>query len=62
MVGLGSYFILAALLAVLLSRWGKLENRTLFLKLLLYSIPLPYLANQLGWVVAEVGRQPWIVY
>jgi cytochrome d ubiquinol oxidase subunit I len=62
MVGLGSYFILAALLAVLLSRWGKLENRTLFLKLLLYTIPLPYLANQLGWVVAEVGRQPWIVY
>ena len=62
MVGLGSYFILAALLAVILSRWGKLENRTLFLKLLLYSIPLPYLANQLGWVVAEVGRQPWIVY
>ena len=26
------------------------------------AIPLPYLANQLGWVVAELGRQPWIVY
>ena len=33
-----------------------------YLKLMLYSIPLPYLAIQMGWVVAEVGRQPWIVY
>ncbi len=62
MVGLGSYFILAALGAVFFSRWGKLENQTLFLKLLVYTIPLPYLANQFGWIVAEVGRQPWIVY
>jgi cytochrome d ubiquinol oxidase subunit I len=29
---------------------------------MLFSIPVPYLAGQLGWVVAEVGRQPWIVY
>jgi cytochrome d ubiquinol oxidase subunit I len=29
---------------------------------MLFSIPLPYIANQLGWIVAEVGRQPWIVY
>jgi cytochrome d ubiquinol oxidase subunit I len=29
---------------------------------MLYTIPLPYLAAQLGWIVAEVGRQPWIVY
>lgn len=27
-----------------------------------FAIPLPYLANQLGWIAAEVGRQPWIVY
>ncbi|MBW2198761.1 MAG: cytochrome ubiquinol oxidase subunit I, partial [Deltaproteobacteria bacterium] len=32
------------------------------LKLMLLSIPLPYIAIELGWVVAEVGRQPWIVY
>ncbi len=62
MAGLGSYFILAALAATILSRWGKIENQKLLLKLLLYSLPLPYLANFLGWVVAEVGRQPWIVY
>ena len=29
---------------------------------MLYSIPLPYIAIELGWVLAEVGRQPWIVY
>jgi cytochrome d ubiquinol oxidase subunit I len=29
---------------------------------MLFSIPLPYIAGQLGWIVAEVGRQPWIVY
>jgi cytochrome d ubiquinol oxidase subunit I len=32
------------------------------MKLAVLSIPLPFIANQLGWIVAEVGRQPWIVY
>jgi len=54
--------LLAALLGVILSRWGKLEDRTLYLKIMLLAIPMPYLAAQFGWVVAEVGRQPWIVY
>jgi cytochrome d ubiquinol oxidase subunit I len=29
---------------------------------MLFAIPLPYLANEMGWILAEVGRQPWIVY
>ncbi|BCS52989.1 cytochrome ubiquinol oxidase subunit I [Geobacter sp. SVR] len=62
MVGLGTYFILASLLAVFLSRRQHLEKQRLFLTILVFSIPLPYLANQLGWIVAELGRQPWIVY
>ena len=62
MAGLGTYFILASLVAMILSRWGNIQKQRLFLTLLLYSLPLPYLANFLGWVVAEVGRQPWIVY
>jgi cytochrome d ubiquinol oxidase subunit I len=33
-----------------------------YLKMMLFSIPLPYLAIEMGWVLAEVGRQPWIVY
>ena len=62
MVGLGTFFILASFLAVVLSRGRNLEKNRLFLTIMLCAIPLPYIANQLGWVVAEVGRQPWIVY
>jgi cytochrome d ubiquinol oxidase subunit I len=62
MVALGGLFILISLLAVVLSWRNLLEKYPLFLKLLVLLIPLPYLANQLGWIVAEMGRQPWIVY
>jgi cytochrome d ubiquinol oxidase subunit I len=62
MVGLGTFMLLASMLGFVLSWWGKLEDRTLFLKIMLLSIPAPYIAAQLGWIVAEVGRQPWIVY
>jgi cytochrome d ubiquinol oxidase subunit I len=62
MVALGGLFLLIALLAVFLSWRNKLEQYPHFLKLLVFLIPLPYLANQLGWIVAEMGRQPWIVY
>jgi len=60
MVGLGTLFIL-------LGVWGWLirknpENNPFFLKILPWLIPLPYLAMQFGWIVTEVGRQPWIVY
>jgi len=43
-------------------RKGTLVAKPWLLKLLLWSIPVPFLVNQLGWVTAEVGRQPWIVY
>ncbi|MGZ7046292.1 MAG: cytochrome ubiquinol oxidase subunit I, partial [Candidatus Aminicenantales bacterium] len=33
-----------------------------YLKLIILAIPLPYLANELGWIAAEVGRQPWAVF
>lgn len=60
MVGLGFYFAF-----VMIIGWFK-RNRLVdspkFLKLMLLSIPLPYIAIELGWIVAEVGRQPWIVY
>jgi cytochrome d ubiquinol oxidase subunit I len=62
MVGLGSFTALAVLAAVILSMMKSLEKRTLFLQVMLLSLPLPYLAAQLGWIVAEMGRQPWIVY
>ncbi len=60
MVGLGTFFPLLALVA-----WAcrnSIGNRPLLAKVLIYSIPLPYIAIMAGWAVAEVGRQPWIVY
>lgn len=60
MVGLGTYFILMTVLGWI---WReKLLEKTWYLKLMFWSIPLPYIANQAGWIVTEVGRQPWIVY
>jgi cytochrome d ubiquinol oxidase subunit I len=60
MVGLGTLFIFMMLYAV----WKRKEiaNQRKFLWLMVAAIPLPYIAIQAGWVVAEVGRQPWIVY
>ena len=62
MAGLGFIFLLLALIAFVVSRKDRLEFNPGLLRILLYMIPLPYLANQIGWIVAEVGRQPWIVY
>jgi cytochrome d ubiquinol oxidase subunit I len=54
--------ILASLAAIILSRKQGLEKRRAFLMLMVCAIPAPYLAEQFGWLVAELGRQPWIVY
>jgi cytochrome d ubiquinol oxidase subunit I len=62
MVGLGLLFIILSFLSVLMSRKGDIETRPLFLKSMFFSLILPYVAVQIGWIVAEVGRQPWIVY
>ncbi len=60
MVGLGFLFLLLTLAAFL--KRNKIDQQAKLLKILVYSIPLPYVAIEAGWVVAEVGRQPWIVY
>jgi cytochrome d ubiquinol oxidase subunit I len=60
MVALGSYFILVTLIGFVLR--NKLMEYPLYLKLMMFSVPLPYLAIEFGWLLAEVGRQPWIVY
>ena len=60
MVGLGFLFLMVALYAFL--KRDTIEEHPGFLKLLPWLIPLPYLANTLGWTIAELGRQPWIVY
>ena len=60
MVALGTYFILISIYAFI--RRKKLMESPLLLKIMVLSIPLPYIAIQLGWVVTELGRQPWIVW
>lgn len=60
MVALGTYFVVVMIIGVW--RCNQLLESPAYLKVMLYSIPLPYLAIQMGWIVAEVGRQPWIVY
>jgi cytochrome bd ubiquinol oxidase subunit I len=62
MAALGMMMILVCLLGVYYSGKEDFEDRTFFLKVALFSLPLPYIAGQLGWIVAELGRQPWIVY
>ncbi len=62
MAALGMLFLLLTAISWYLSRKDRLESWPLFLRIMLYSIPLPYIACQIGWIVAEVGRQPWIVY
>ncbi len=62
MAGIGTFMILASLMAIFLSRRSNFVDQKAFLLLMVLSIPAPYLAQQFGWLVAELGRQPWIVY
>ena len=62
MVILGMYFIIITLYGVIKLYRGCLFNAKKFLRLLVWSLPLPIIASQLGWIAAEVWRQPWIIY
>ena len=59
---LGLYFIGLTALGLFLLWRKKLFDSRLFATLAFFSLPLPLVANELGWMAAEVGRQPWIVY
>jgi len=60
MVGFGFLFALLTFLGLFVRK--RLESNRWYLKIMLYAVPLPYVAAELGWIVTEVGRQPWIVY
>jgi cytochrome d ubiquinol oxidase subunit I len=62
MVGLGLYFVAFTAFGLFLLWRQQLYDNKLFLRVALLSIPLPIIANELGWIATEVGRQPWIVY
>lgn len=61
MAGIGFYFIAFFALAFWLATVQKLDHYRWFLKLALYSLPLPWLAIEAGWLIAEYGRQPWAI-
>ena len=60
MVTLGMLFPLLCIIAWL--KRNQLTENPWLLKIMLYAVPLPYIACTVGWTVAEVGQQPWIVY
>jgi cytochrome d ubiquinol oxidase subunit I len=62
MVGIGLYLIAFSILGLLLALRMRLFTGRWYLIAAVWTIPLPFLANELGWITAEVGRQPWIVY
>jgi cytochrome d ubiquinol oxidase subunit I len=61
MVACGFWFIALFGTAFYFSATRQLDRHRLFLKAALYSLPLPWLAIELGWIVAEYGRQPWVI-
>jgi len=62
MVGLGSLFILLMLISALKLWKGTLFNSKAMLWILMLAFPFPYIATTMGWMTAELGRQPWLVY
>ncbi|MDL2400393.1 cytochrome ubiquinol oxidase subunit I [Rhizobium mayense] len=61
MVGLGMFFILLTATFFLLSARRQLDRYPLLLRIAVFAIPLPWVAIEFGWIVAEFGRQPWII-
>lgn len=62
MVVLGMYFIAFPALGLILLWKNIIAKQRWYFWIALFTIPLPFIVNELGWVTAEVGRQPWIVY
>ncbi|MEI6609059.1 MAG: cytochrome ubiquinol oxidase subunit I, partial [Deltaproteobacteria bacterium] len=60
--GIGMLAIAIGLLGAYLLWTKKIYENKLYLFVLPFLIPLPHIANETGWIAAEVGRQPWIIY
>ena len=61
MVGLGMWFVVFFMLVLLFIYRNQLQNRKFWLRMGIINIPLAFIASQAGWVLAEVGRQPWVI-
>src|SRR5271154_6238232 len=62
MITLGTIFIILMACAGIQNLRGRLESSTGLLWVLMLAFPFPYIANTLGWMTAELGRQPWLIY
>src|SRR5215469_13764687 len=62
MITLGSIFIVLMAYAAFQNWRGKLQSSNWLLWVLMLAFPFPYIANTLGWMTAELGRQPWLIY
>ena len=62
MIALGSLFALMAVISFILMATKRIHTATWFHRALLLAAPLPLVANETGWMAAEIGRQPWAVY
>lgn len=62
MIGLGGLFALISIIGAILLARKKLFESGWYLKILLFAIPLPIISNEMGWMAAEIGRQPWAIY
>jgi len=62
MVALGLAMLAFFVLAVIYTMRNNVERKRWFLKVAVWMIPVPFIANEAGWIVAELGRQPWTVY
>src|SRR5262249_32616258 len=62
MVGLGTIFLLITFLSAFHLWKGRLFENQALLWVLMLGFPFPYIATTAGWITAEVGRQPWLIY
>jgi cytochrome d ubiquinol oxidase subunit I len=61
MVGLGSWFIILFIITLYFAMTNEIAQKKWLLRLAVLTIPLGYIAQEAGWIVAEVGRQPWAI-
>lgn len=62
MVGSGSVMLLLGLIGIFLARRETLIHNVKYLKIMVFAIALPFIANTTGWIMTEMGRQPWVVF
>jgi cytochrome bd ubiquinol oxidase subunit I len=62
MVGLGTLLIAVTALSAILLKLGRLYSNRGMLWILMLAFPFPYIATTAGWMTAEIGRQPWLIY